>query len=234
MSAENKKFLWISLSVCAFVLALAATGLVLFAPKKGGAAAPATVGNVAAPKSADPQDFLQAPPPAPSFEQPRSAAGDVVVVYGDKPTALDGSVGEAPAAGAASPAEAAPLPSAAPAVSAPAASPKAVAKPQPTAPKAPASPAKVQSPKKVKADEYWIQAASFASRGKADELKDSLAAKGIACIISVKDIDGKSWYRVRIGPYSGKAEAEGWLSRLKALPGCSEAFISKTVVERNG
>jgi DedD protein len=228
MSAEQKKFLWLSLAACAFVLVLAATGFFLFAPKKDGATAPATVGNVAAPKSADPQDFLLTPPPAPSFEQPRSAAGDVVVIYGEKPASLD----PPPAAGSVPAASLQPRPvTVVPA----AATPKPVAKAAQAAPsKAATAPIKAQAPKKVQADEYWIQAASFASRGRADELKDALAAKGIASLISVKDIDGKSWYRVRIGPYSGKTEAEGWLSKLKELPGCSEAYISKTVVERNG
>lgn len=236
MSAEQKKLLWLSLSACAFVLALAVTGFFLFAPRKGGAAAPATIGNSAAPKSADPQDFLMTPPPVPSLEQPRNSAGDVVVVYGDKPTGLDASATNAPASGAAgaslppaapSPASASPAPAApAPRAQAtPAASPAPAAKPVAAAAK---------PPKKVRVDEYWIQAASFSSRGRADELKDALAAKGIASLISVKDIDGKSWYRVRIGPYSAKTEADGWLAKLKELPGCSEAYVSKMVVERNG
>jgi hypothetical protein len=32
---------------------------------------------------------------------------------------------------------------------------------------------------------------------------------------------------VRVGPYSTKAEAEGWLGRLKSLPQCAEAYVSK-------
>ena len=81
----------------------------------------------------------------------------------------------------------------------------------------------------TKVDEYWIQAASFTSRGRADELKQALAEKGVAALISVKDISGKSWYRVRIGPYPTKVEADGWLGRLKGIPGCAEAYASKTV-----
>lgn len=229
MSAEKKKLLWISLSACAFVLALAVTGFFLFVPKKDGGAAPATIGNIAAPKSADPQDFLMAPPPAPSFEQPRDSAGDVVVIYGEKPSGLD----SAPVPSDTGPAPSAPPATAPATVRAPAATGATAKAASGTAPKT-AAPAKAQAPKKVKAEEYWIQAASFSSRSRADELKDALAAKGIASLISVKDIDGKSWYRVRIGPYASKPEAEGWLTRLKALPGCSEAYVSKTVVERKG
>lgn len=247
MSAEQKKLLWLSVSVCAVILVLAATGFFLFAPKQGRASAPATVGNTAAPKSADPQDFLMTPPPAPSFEQPRSAASDVVVVYGEKPTSLEGEASSAgttpPVAGSLPPATeelAPPPPAIAPKANKPstaaAGTPKtAAARPSVGAKTKPAAAqAKAQSPKKKQVDEYWIQAASFTSRGRADELKDLLAAKGVASLISVKDIDGKSWYRVRIGPYSGKNEAEGWLLKLKALPACSEAYITKTSVDHNG
>lgn len=244
MSAEQKKLLWISLSACAFVLALAVTGFFLFAPQKGGVTAPATIGNTAAPKSADPQDFLMTPPPVPNVEQPRTAAGDVVVVYGEKPETIDANESNPQATSLSIPSSAVPAASASgvpnnnaiPSGSVPTPSARTAKTPPATAAKKPvaAKPLTSKTAKKIKADEYWIQAASFSSRTRADELKETLAAKGIASIISVKDIDGKSWYRVRIGPYSIKAEAEGWLSRLKDLPGCSEAYVSKTTIEHNG
>ena len=84
----------------------------------------------------------------------------------------------------------------------------------------------------MKIDEYWIQAASFSSRGRADELKQGLSEKGVAALITVKDISGKSWYRVRIGPYSMKADADGWLGRLKAIPGCTEAYVSRMIATK--
>jgi len=122
-------------------------------------------------------------------------------------------------------ASSAPAKSAAPAAKAPAAAAPAKKTPAPAP-----SLAKAQSPAKstpaVKAD-YWIQAASFTSRGRADDLKAALSEKGIATHISVKDIVGKSWYRVRVGPYATKAEAEGWLGRLKVMPQCAEAYVSK-------
>ncbi|MBL8966436.1 MAG: hypothetical protein JNG85_05450, partial [Spirochaetaceae bacterium] len=89
MSGDNKKLIWISAAVCGFILVLAVAGLFLFAPQKGGAAAPATLGNVAAPKAVDPQDFLQAPPPAPSLEAPR-AEGEIIGIFGDKPAEIQG------------------------------------------------------------------------------------------------------------------------------------------------
>jgi len=232
MSAEGKKLLWISIAAVVFVLLVLATGFWLLSPKKGGAQAPATIGNSAPPKAQDPQDYLSAPPPAPTLEQPRNQDGGMIIVYGDKPSL------PAAAAGAQRPADSA-TPSAAATPAAPAASTKdAAEKAAQSAAKAAAAPvagqktalaAKAMSAAPAKAAEYWIQAASFTSRGRADELKQGLAEKGIAALISVKDISGKSYYRVRIGPYSVKAEADDWLSRLKGLPGSAEAYVSKSV-----
>jgi DedD protein len=240
MSGERNKLLWIAVSVCLFVLVATAAGLYLFAPEKGGAEAPASLGNAAAPKAADPQDFLMLPPPPPPEEKPRSDVGDIIVIYGEKPTGLElpsagGTTGGAAKTAAAS--EAAPGPigaRTAQAVAAPKAAATTVAVPAAkvaTSTKA-AAPAKTATSAKVKTEEYWIQAASFTSRGRADEMKESLASKGVASLISVKDIDGKSWYRVRVGPYRSKGEAEGWLSQLKQMQGCSEAWVSKSTVER--
>ena len=260
MSAERKKLIWISLSACVFVLVLAATGLYLFAPKKGGSSAPATAGNIAVPKAADPQDFLFSPPAAPTFEEPRSPGDDLVIVYGDRPSGdlapAVGNAGTGPAAAAAT-STAATLPAAAPAprstdaippkatsapqATTPAAKPTATAaKPATVAPATKTAPAKSAAPKAAAPvarpapktrTEYWIQVASFSSRGRADELKDTIAAKQVAALISVKDLDGKSYYRVRIGPYSAKAEAEGWIEKIKSIPGCESAMVMQTSVE---
>jgi DedD protein len=234
MSAERKKLLWISISACVFVLLVLAVGFFLLTPKKGGALAPATIGNSAPPKAQDPQDYLSAPP-APSIEQPRNQDGGVTIIYGDKPKPSEPAQASQAqgAAGAASSPAASPEAAAAPAPQAPAAAKPAAAAKSPAASKpAAASAAASAKPATVKVEEYWIQAASFASRGRADELKQSLAEKGVASLISVKDISGKSYYRVRVGPYSVKAEAADWLSRIKPLPGCAEAYVSATVVQK--
>jgi cell division protein FtsN len=244
MSSENKKLIWISVAVAGFVLLLAASLLFFFAPnsKKGGAAAPATIGNTAAPKSADPQDYLSAPPPSPAAPA-SSPNGDVIVIYGDKPSLPNSATTEpptqaapAPDASAGAPQSAAQdgaqptAPQAAPRAAAQKPAPKAApAKPAPAAATAKKPAATVSKPQpKAPVDQYWIQAASFAGRTKADELKEELARRGVAAIVTVKDIGGKRWYRVRVGPYGTQTEAEGWLSKLKAMPGCAEAGIWKS------
>ncbi len=222
MSAERKKLLWISISACVFVLIVLTAGFILLTPKKNGALAPATIGNNAAPKAQDPQDFLSAPPTAPlppaALTPPHNQDGGMIIVYGDKPSIT--STTNVP-------------PATPPAASTPTPAAKVIPTPAVTVPvKAPTAKKPVLKPTSVKVDEYWIQAASFSSRGRADELKQGLSEKGVAALITVKDISGKSWYRVRIGPYSVKADADGWLGRLKAIPGCAEAYVSRMVATK--
>lgn len=262
MSAERKKLLWISISACVFVLLVLAVGFVLLAPKKGAAQAPAAIGNSAPPKAQDPQDYLSAPPTSPSLEQPKSQDGDVIVVYGDKPslpaaaapaegsaTAAPGqgeptssgtglSAGSTPASDSGSAADKGATPaakspatgkaSASSAAAGGAAAQSGGAKKGAAAKQsAPAAKTAAKSAP-VRVDEYWIQAGSFTSRGRADELKQGLAEKGMASLIAVKEISGKSYYRVRIGPYSSETEAKGWLEKIKVLEGCSGAQVWKT------
>ena len=242
MSAERKKLLWIAVSACVFILVLAATGFFLFAPKKGGGglSAPASVGNTAVPKATDPQDFLMAPPPAPPSEQSH-AGGDVIVVYGNKPQDL--GTGAAPGAAAAPQGSTAAATGAAAAASPAPAGQPATGGIQTTQPKparqvsavtAARTPPKATQPaKKEKVQEYWIQAGSFTSRNRADDLKHALADKGIASLITVKDIAGTSWYRVRVGPYPIKAQAQDWLSKIKSIPDCTSASLWAEVALRS-
>lgn len=242
MSAENKKLLWIGIAVSAFVLALAVAGLFLFAPHTGAAQAPAAINNTAAPKVADPQDYLSVPPElgqstaSPDAGTSQAGQGDVIIVYGDKPEDLAPPTA-ADTAALASGATTAGQPASAAEPAAIAARPAATTKPATTgtattgtatttAAKPKASAPAVAAPK-PSTEQYWIQVASFTKRGNADDLKESLSRKGMAASIMVKDIDGKSWYRVRIGPYATKAEAEGWLAKIRGIAGCEEAGIWK-------
>ncbi|MBU0954239.1 MAG: SPOR domain-containing protein [Spirochaetes bacterium] len=78
--------------------------------------------------------------------------------------------------------------------------------------------------------EYWIQAASLTNRSRAEDLQASLISSGLSAIINIHEVDGTPWYRVRIGPYQSRNEADGWLGNIKKLPGCAEAYISEVTV----
>ncbi len=109
----------------------------------------------------------------------------------------------------------------------PASTPAASVKPAASSPPA-AAPAAVQAPKAAPAkiyDDYWVQTGSFSTKARADSVKENLAAKGINSVIEVRDVNSKTWYRVRVGPYTSQNEAEYWLSLIKSINGFEESQI---------
>ena len=234
MPVETKKVLWTVISVGLFLVVFFGTALLLFAPRKGAPQAPAAIGNEAPPRAAEPDEYLRNPVPAPSpaSAQPPSP-GEVVIVYGENPpaAALPGSAGStAPAtsAGSASagqPGTTLPAPSKSgtysPAASTPAAKAPAAGTPPPS-----------PKPKTVTVQEWWIQASSPTSRSRAESLQAELARQGLSSVITLKEVDGTTHYRVRIGPYTSEKEAIGWRDRVRAIPDCAEAYVSKTTVQR--
>ncbi|HNY20766.1 MAG TPA: SPOR domain-containing protein [Treponemataceae bacterium] len=94
-----------------------------------------------------------------------------------------------------------------------------------TATKAP--PAKTAQQKAVSVTEYWIQTGSFSSKINAEKSRDALAAHYLNAEIFTKDASGKTSYRVRVGPYKTKAEAEYWLVTVREIPDCAKSYISE-------
>ena len=83
-----------------------------------------------------------------------------------------------------------------------------VEEPPPTEP----PPERITSPpdtvvSSVSAPGLYVQAGSFGREENARTLADRLGSLGTSSIKSV-DVDGKTWYRVRVGPVGDKAEAE--------------------------
>ena len=65
---------------------------------------------------------------------------------------------------------------------------------------------------------YWIQAGSYSSKKNAEEARNALSAEKIASeIFTYTDANGTLFYRVRIGPYTTKSEAEYWQSRVALI-----------------
>ncbi len=72
------------------------------------------------------------------------------------------------------------------------------------APKAPAKP-----------DTFWIQVGSYEAKKSADEARSILESHKITNeVFTYKDSKGKLFYRVRVGPYTTKSEAEYWQKRI--------------------
>jgi cell division protein FtsN len=79
----------------------------------------------------------------------------------------------------------------------------------------PGSSAKPTVKKAVPVPKYWVQAASFASKKIADDARAILDQNRIPSeVFTYKDSKNKTFYRVRIGPYTTRSEAEYWRTRI--------------------
>jgi DedD protein len=107
----------------------------------------------------------------------------------------------------------------APRQAAPAAASRAVPRSAPAA----AQP-KASAPAQARND-YWVQTGSFSTRVRADGVKETLASRGISAIIENRDVGGKTYYRVRVGPYTSQNEADYWLSLIKTIQGFEDSQI---------
>ena len=78
-------------------------------------------------------------------------------------------------------------------------------------------------------NDYWIQTGAFTAKIRADDARDLLESKGLISIIENREIDGRTWYRVRLGPYTSENEANYWLALVKSIDGFNESQVRQTV-----
>lgn len=78
--------------------------------------------------------------------------------------------------------------------------------------------------------QFWtIQVSAYRSRGLAEELKQSLRSAGYdAYLMQVGGEDGKSRYRVRVGSYPARVEADRVAERLKTERSLSPFVVPKS------
>jgi DedD protein len=108
----------------------------------------------------------------------------------------------------------------------------------PPAPRAPAAPpASPPPPARVTTAansaaraqrDYWIQTGAFSALVRAEDAKETLASKGLASIIDDGEVNGQTWYRVRVGPYTTENEASYWLALVRAINGFDQSQIRST------
>ena len=78
-------------------------------------------------------------------------------------------------------------------------------------------------------NDFWVQTGAFTAQIRAEDAKETLASKGITSIIENRIIDGRIWYRVRLGPYTSEREANYWLTLVKSIDGFGESQVRQTV-----
>ncbi|MDR3248128.1 MAG: SPOR domain-containing protein [Treponema sp.] len=77
-------------------------------------------------------------------------------------------------------------------------------------------------------NDYWIQTGAFSALVRAEDVKETLASKGLSSIIDDRDVEGQTWYRVRVGPYTSENEANYWLALVRAIDGFNESQVRST------
>lgn len=82
-------------------------------------------------------------------------------------------------------------------------------------------------------DNYWVQVASFTGKTNAEEARSALAAQKIAAeVFTYQDAKGTIYYRLRVGPYTTKSEAEYWnkiILETEGIAGNDTYVVNSTV-----
>jgi len=68
-------------------------------------------------------------------------------------------------------------------------------------------------------NDFWVQVGSFSTMANAERAQEDLASWGITSIIETRIVDGRNWFRVRIGPYPSQDEADHWLALIRSIDG---------------
>lgn len=90
---------------------------------------------------------------------------------------------------------------------------------------APAKVSKTAPAPKAVYSTFWVQTGSFSTSSRADGVKETLASKGITSVVENRALDGKTYYRVRVGPYTSQNEADYWLALIKTIDGFEESQV---------
>ncbi len=223
---EQKKILWIIISVAVFLCIVLAAGLLWLYPSKDVQTAAKV--KTSAPGKADinfdPVEWVRdsrAYPGITSEKKTKKDNSNFTIVYGE----TDGKTGGKQI----SPAPVLPVSKAKPSVRESVPVPETRKQVVPAV-KAVAKPVKeVVKQENITVREYWIQAGSFKRRTSAERAKALLAKEGFTSRITIKTMKGIDYYRVRIGPYAKKAEAEKFLEWVKKINMFKTSYISQVI-----
>lgn len=227
---ERYRSLIVIASIAFFVALVLAVGLFLLYPRTddGGVLAAGRGED----EEFDPIEYLRSPDAeTPEFTPPETEDEDpLIIIYGDDEEDATGDAPEgqeeAPTAGDAedrSATDAGPQVTEAPTTTAAPATP-AVQQPQPQPVRAAPT---VSEPRRVRVTEYWIQVISSPSRDTVEQAKLRLEEERLSGRITSKTVDGREFYRLRVGPYSDKSEASKFLDWIREINDFSGSYISE-------
>lgn len=243
---EGKKVLWVVFSIALALVVILAAGLFLLRPRQPASAAQVRPGAAPSLEGYDPYEYVRGTSAPPGLTPPPVESEPVVIVVGEppgsQPPAQPMESAIAPLESPRERASAIPAPVAQSAAKPerPSAPPERTPQERATAPatatvkpaaQAAAKPA--AKPKSVSVTEYWIQAGSFSSASRAEEVSRRLEERGLATRTITRDLNGKTHFRVRVGPYASRAEAEKFLGWIQELKGFETSYISMVASRRS-
>jgi cell division septation protein DedD len=92
-----------------------------------------------------------------------------------------------------------------------------------------------QAVKKDSTQPQWtVQIKSSPDRKFADTWADRLKAKGYDAFVARGDVKGQTWYRVRVGHFAARADAEALRTTLESHEGLSGGFLTMNKVADTG
>ena len=105
---------------------------------------------------------------------------------------------------------------------------KTVSQPKPAAQTT--KPAPKAEPKKT---QFWVQVAAYSNKKGAEGARSILDENKIPSdIFTYRDNKDKLYYRVRVGPYTTKSEAEYWrtkIVKIKEIDNANDSYVTSTI-----
>jgi DedD protein len=237
---EKKKLLLVAVSVGVFLVIVVGAAILVFSSKDPGGVAenrysPETTGGTYSRSATTDPSSLLSSEDLRGLQDPQAASPiqENIITFGNEsPAAKDGSqtiISVARPQTAAVPDTVVEQPAIKPQ------SPREttqVSQPAQSVQKTPVKPAASVAPPKKVYNDFWVQAGSFSARERADGVKKTLDERGIAAIITNQQINNQTFYRVRIGPYTSRNEADYWLAMIKSIDGFESSQIWESQSKR--
>ncbi|HOE99236.1 MAG TPA: SPOR domain-containing protein [Rectinema sp.] len=248
MSDHSRKLLWIAVAISGFALIVLLAVFIIFPPNQSSESRPFDLTGRSPAKEISPNDFSAFPSIVVQSSEEEAQVSDTSKNGKTEPQKPESTVIIVPAPSSNQKTIAAPLqPSgsqsenatAAPKTSqtsqsaqtatqsstktSPATTPSASSTQKTTTQPAPSSTLKTNS----SSMEYWIQVGSFSQQATAEKLRNEYMTRGMTAILSQKDVGGKTYYQVKVGPYASSEEAKKWMLTVKSVKGASQdAFVT--------
>jgi hypothetical protein len=105
---------------------------------------------------------------------------------------------------------------------------------QPAAVSPPPEPITIAEPafREVRENAYWVQVIASQSVSKAEAVRESLAEKGLPAHVMTQDTGESIVYRVRLGAFDTKDEADNYAGTVRQIDGFSDSYVTIAPVTR--